>query len=103
MKMFRPAISVSFRFSIAHLASEGFGRELRRLDRVRVWGDVRIDTRRGRALLVDHLEDPLRRLAQGEAAATSELMAKFSQDVKGFLEYSGLNAFYGGRARISVR
>ena len=42
--------------------------------------------------LADHLVAPLRRLAEGEAA--TELQAKFSQGA--VLEYSGLNAFFGG-------
>ena len=46
--------------------------------------------------LVDSLDEPMRRLAVGEAATSAELQEKFSQDVRGFFEYSSLSAFFGG-------
>ena len=45
---------------------------------------------------VDALAPRLEGLATFEAATAGEMQSKFSQDVRGFLEYGSLNVFFGG-------
>ena len=50
--------------------------------------------------IVAALSPHLLALAKDEAATTGEMQAKFSQDVKGMLEYNSLDAFYGGLEKL---
>ena len=52
------------------------------------------------APLVDILVTSLRNLATCDAATSSEMQTKFAQDVKGMLNYAGLNLFFGGLEQL---